>query len=139
MGNEVPWINCKPDLVRKPLPFKGETNNIDWFLTNYEVYFQVHSTYLWLDSYRVTFTSSYFEERALEWWILELADLHSITRGKYRFPTWYSFTEAIQEKFKDPAVKDKQKVKMYALCMTGGMTTTEYFQELEKFTKKARL
>ncbi|SJL18994.1 uncharacterized protein ARMOST_22599 [Armillaria ostoyae] len=55
---------------------------------NCEIYFQVQSVYMWLDPYRVTFTSSYFKDKAEEWWILELADLRSATRGKFRFPTW---------------------------------------------------
>ncbi|SJL08409.1 uncharacterized protein ARMOST_11772 [Armillaria ostoyae] len=139
MGNNMPWLNCKPDLIRKPLPFKGEADDIDWFITNCEICFQVHSAYLWLDPYRVAFASSYFKGLAKEWWILELADLRSATWGKFRFPLWYFFTEAIHEKFKDPAVEDKQKAKMYALCMTRSMTATEYFQELEKFVKKAKL
>ncbi|PBK70576.1 hypothetical protein ARMSODRAFT_974494 [Armillaria solidipes] len=87
MGDDAPWINCKPDLVRKPLPFKGEADDIDRFITNCEVYFQVHSAYLWLDPYRVAFASSYFEEKAEEWWILELAELRSPTRGKFRYPS----------------------------------------------------
>ncbi|SJL16275.1 uncharacterized protein ARMOST_19795 [Armillaria ostoyae] len=103
-----------------------------------QMYFQVHSAYMWLDPYRVAFASSYFESRAKDWWTLQLTELYSQDQGKYQFPSWFAFKQAIEEKFKDPAIKDKQKVAMYALCMTGSMTTTEYFQELEKFAKKAR-
>ncbi|SJL10460.1 uncharacterized protein ARMOST_13846 [Armillaria ostoyae] len=139
MGEDVPWIGCKPDLIRKPLPFLGDADDINRFIMDCQMYFQVHSAYMWLDPYRVAFAFSYFEGRAKDWWTLQLAELYSTSRGKYRFPTWYAFKQAIEEKFKDPSVKDKQKVTMYALCMTGSMTTTEYFQEVEKFTKKARL
>ncbi|PBK68976.1 hypothetical protein ARMSODRAFT_975294 [Armillaria solidipes] len=114
MGEDAPWIGCKPDLIRKPLPFLGEPDDIDRFITDCQMYFQVHSAYMWLDPYRVTFASSYFEGRAKDWWTLQLAELYSSSRGKYRFPTWYAFKEA-------------------------GMTTTEYFQELELLAKKARL
>ncbi|PBK58702.1 hypothetical protein ARMSODRAFT_983621 [Armillaria solidipes] len=113
MGDEAPWIGCKPDLIRKPHPFKGDVDDIDRFLTNCEMYFQVHSAYMWLNPHRVAFASSHFEDRAKEWWILELADLHSRTRGKFHFPSWYTFTKAIEEKFKDPAVEDINKAKMY--------------------------
>ncbi|KAK0431934.1 hypothetical protein EV421DRAFT_1925346 [Armillaria borealis] len=83
MGDDVPWIGCKPDLIRKPLPFKGEPNDIDRFITDCQMYFQVHSAYMWLDPYRVAFTSSYFEDKAKDWWTLQLSELYSTTRGKY--------------------------------------------------------
>ncbi|SJL03632.1 uncharacterized protein ARMOST_06989 [Armillaria ostoyae] len=139
MGEDAPWIRCKPNLIRKSLPFLGEADDIDGFIMDCQMYFQVHSTYMWLDPYRVAFVSSYFEGRAKDWWTLQLAELYSRNRGKYWFPFWYAFKQAIEEKFKDPGIEDKQKVAMYALRMTGSMTTMEYFQELEKFAKKARL
>ncbi|PBK67329.1 hypothetical protein ARMSODRAFT_1020804 [Armillaria solidipes] len=138
MGDDAPWIGCKPDLIRKPLPFKGDLEDIERFITNCEIYFQVHSTYMWLNPHQVAFASSYFEDKAEEWWILELADLRSRSHQKFRFLLWYSFTKAVHNKFRDPTVEDKQKAKMYALRM-GTMTASEYFQELEKFAKKANL
>ncbi|SJL16280.1 uncharacterized protein ARMOST_19800 [Armillaria ostoyae] len=139
MGDDAPWIGCKPDLVRKPEPFKGDPDDIDRFITDCQMYFQVHSAYMWLDPYRVAFASSYFEGRAKDWWTLQLEDLYSPSRGKYRFPSWYAFKGAIVTKFSDPGVEEKHKVAMYALRMTGTMTATEYLQELEKLAKKAKL
>ncbi|SJL09551.1 uncharacterized protein ARMOST_12931 [Armillaria ostoyae] len=94
---------------------------------------------MWLDPYRVAFASSYFEGKAKDWWTLQLEDLYSTSRGKYRFPSWYAFKGAIATKFSDPGVEEKHKVAMYALRMTGTMTATEYLQELEKLAKKAKL
>ncbi|SJL01489.1 uncharacterized protein ARMOST_04811 [Armillaria ostoyae] len=139
MGDDAPWIGCKPDLVRKPEPFRGDADDIDRFITDCQMYFQVHSAYMWLDPYRVAFASSYFEGRAKDWWTLQLEDLYSTSRGKYRFPSWYAFKGAIATKFSDPGVEEKHKVAMYALRMTGTMTATEYLQELEKLAKKAKL
>ncbi|SJL05725.1 uncharacterized protein ARMOST_09061 [Armillaria ostoyae] len=139
MGDDAPWIGCKPDLVRKPLPFNGDPDDIDRFITDCQMYFQVHSAYMWLDPYRVAFASSYFEGRAKDWWTLQLEDLYSPSRGKYRFPSWYAFKGAIATKFSDPGVEEKHKVAMYALRMTGTMPATEYLQELEKLAKKAKL
>ncbi|SJL15094.1 uncharacterized protein ARMOST_18576 [Armillaria ostoyae] len=139
MGDDAPWIGCKPDLVRKPLPFTGDPEDIDRFIADCQMYFQVHSAYMWLDPYRVAFASSYFEGRAKDWWTLQLEDLYSPSRGKYRFPSWYAFKGALTTKFSDPGVEEKHKVAMYALRMTGTMTATEYLQELEKLAKKAKL
>ncbi|SJL18732.1 uncharacterized protein ARMOST_22332 [Armillaria ostoyae] len=139
MGDDAPWIGCKPDLIRKPEPFHGDPDDIDRFITDCQMYFQVHSAYMWLDPYRVAFASSYFEGRAKDWWTLQLEDLYSSSRGKYRFPSWYAFKGAIATKFSDPGVEEKHKVAMYALRMTGTMTATEYLQELEKLAKKAKL
>ncbi|SJL15506.1 uncharacterized protein ARMOST_19006 [Armillaria ostoyae] len=139
MGEDAPWIGCKPDLVRKPEPFKGEPEDVDRFMTDCQMYFQVHSAYMWLDPYRVAFASSYFEGRAKDWWTLQLADLYSTSRGKYRFPSWYAFKQAVEMKFSDPGHQDKHKAAMYALRMTGTMTATEYLQELETLAKKAKL
>ncbi|PBK76314.1 hypothetical protein ARMSODRAFT_969054 [Armillaria solidipes] len=110
MEEDAPWIGCKPDLIRKPLPFLGGPDDIDRFITDCQMYFQVHSAYMWLDPYRVAFASSYFEGKAKDWWTLQLAELYN-----------------------------RQKVKLYALRMTKGMPATEYFQELETLAKKARL
>ncbi|PBK64637.1 hypothetical protein ARMSODRAFT_978890 [Armillaria solidipes] len=88
MGEDTPWVGCKPDLIRKPLPFTGEPDDIDRFIMDCQMYFQVHSAYMWLNPYRVAFTSSYFEGRAKDWWTLQLAELYSTSWGKYRFPTW---------------------------------------------------
>ncbi|SJL08820.1 uncharacterized protein ARMOST_12191 [Armillaria ostoyae] len=139
MGDDAPWIGCKPDLIRKPEPFRGEPEDIDRFLTDCQMYFQVHSAYMWLDPHRVAFASSYFEGKAKDWWTLQLADLYSSSRGKYRFPSWYAFKQAVETKFSDPGHQDKHKAAMYALRMTGTMTATEYFQELETLAKKAKL
>ncbi|SJL18801.1 uncharacterized protein ARMOST_22402 [Armillaria ostoyae] len=139
MGDDAPWIGCKPDLVRKPMPFIGDPDDIDRFITDCQMYFQVHSAYMWLDPYRVAFASSYFEGKAKDWWTLQLEDLYSASRGKYRFPSWYAFKQAVTTKFSDPGVEEKHKVAMYALRMTGTMTATEYLQELEKLAKKAKL
>ncbi|KAK0453506.1 hypothetical protein EV421DRAFT_1956368 [Armillaria borealis] len=139
MADDAPWLGCKPDLARKPNPFIGDSDDIDRFITDCQVYFQVYSAYLWLDSYRVAFAASYFEGRAKDWWTMQLADLYSNSRGKYRFPTWYAFKQAVEKKFSDPGVEEKHKVDMYALRMTGTMTATEYLQELEKLAKKAKL
>ncbi|SJL08033.1 uncharacterized protein ARMOST_11392 [Armillaria ostoyae] len=139
MGDDAPWIGCKPDLVRKPEPFRGDADDIDRFITDCQIYFQVHGAYMWLDPYRVAFASSYFEGKAKDWWTLQLEDLYSTSRGKYRFPSWYAFKGAITTKFSDPGVEEKHKVAMYALRMTGTMTATEYLQELEKLAKKAKL
>ncbi|SJL16841.1 uncharacterized protein ARMOST_20370 [Armillaria ostoyae] len=122
MGEDAPWIGCKPDLIRKPNPFLGDADDIDRFITDCQMYFQVHSAYMWLDPYRVAFASSYFEGRAKDWWTLQLADLYTV-----------------QTKFSKPGVEEKHKVAMYALRMTGTMTATEYLQELEKLAKKAKL
>ncbi|SJL17403.1 uncharacterized protein ARMOST_20953 [Armillaria ostoyae] len=139
MGDDAPWIGCKPDLVRKPLPFNRDPDDIDRFIADCQMYFQVHSAYMWLDPYRVAFASSYFEGRAKDWWTLQLEDLYSPSQGKYRFPSWYAFKGAITTKFSDPGIEEKHKVAMYALRMTGTMTATEYLQELEKLAKKAKL
>ncbi|SJL16607.1 uncharacterized protein ARMOST_20133 [Armillaria ostoyae] len=139
MGDDAPWIGCKPDLIRKPNPFLGDPDDIDRFITDCQMYFQVHSAYMWLDPYRVAFASSYFEGKAKDWWTLQLEDLYSTSRGKYRFPSWYTFKQAVTTKFSDPGVEEKHKVAMYALRMTGTMTATEYLQELEKLAKKAKL
>ncbi|PBK62507.1 hypothetical protein ARMSODRAFT_980575 [Armillaria solidipes] len=93
MSEDAPWIGCKPDLIRKPLPFSGESDDIDRFITDCQMYFQVHSAYMWLDPYRVAFASSYFEDKAKDWWTLLLADLYSTSRGKYRFPPWGDFAK----------------------------------------------
>ncbi|SJL16538.1 uncharacterized protein ARMOST_20064 [Armillaria ostoyae] len=139
MGEDAPWIGCKPDLIRRPEPFRGEPEDIDRFMTDCQMYFQVHSAYMWLDPYRVAFASSYFKGKAKDWWTLQLADLYSTSRGKYRFPSWYAFKQAVETKFSDPGHQDKHKAAMYALCMTGTMTATEYLQELETLAKKAKL
>ncbi|SJL16754.1 uncharacterized protein ARMOST_20283 [Armillaria ostoyae] len=94
---------------------------------------------MWLDPHRVAFASSYFEGKAKDWWTLQLADLYSSSRGKYRFPSWYAFKQAVETKFSDPGHQDKHKAAMYVLRMTGTMTATEYFQELETLAKKAKL
>ncbi|SJL04219.1 uncharacterized protein ARMOST_07580 [Armillaria ostoyae] len=122
MGEDAPWIGCKPDLIRKPKPFLGDADDIDRFIMDCQMYFQVHSTYMWLNPYQVAFASSYFKGRAKDWWTLQLADLYTV-----------------ETKFSDPGVEEKHKVTMYALRMTGTMTTTEYLQELKKLAKKAKL
>ncbi|PBK72227.1 hypothetical protein ARMSODRAFT_972885 [Armillaria solidipes] len=130
MGDDAPWIGCKPDL--------GVPDDLDRFFTNCKVYFQVHSVYMWLDPYQVAFATSYFEKRAKEWWILELSELRSRSRGKFRFLLWDNFVKMTREKFRDPAIKDVHKKKMYDARM-GARTVSEYFQELEKEAKMASL
>ncbi|SJK99928.1 uncharacterized protein ARMOST_03239 [Armillaria ostoyae] len=83
MANDAPWTGCWPELIRKPEVFKGDSDDIEQFITTCKVYFQVHSTHMFPDLYKVAFGQSYFKGKALDWWMLQLAELKSNSRGKY--------------------------------------------------------
>ncbi|SJL10447.1 uncharacterized protein ARMOST_13833 [Armillaria ostoyae] len=67
MADDVPWTECQPELIRKPKVFKRDSNDIKQFIT----------------ACQVAFAQSYFEDKALDWWMLELEEMESDSWGKY--------------------------------------------------------
>ena len=133
MAEDAPWLGLKPEF-RKPAVFKGDPEDIDRFLTQCEMYFQVHAAYMFASPYRVAFAASCFSAKAEDWWTMELLERRSNTRNKFRLPSWDQFCSMLHREFRDHAVEEVQQKKMYDLRL-GKSNTEDYFQALEQFAK----
>ncbi|KAG7439445.1 uncharacterized protein BT62DRAFT_924705 [Guyanagaster necrorhizus] len=56
---------CLP-VKEDPAPFKGQYNDLVQFLVQCNIYFEVHMVLMFLDMQKITYVTSFFEEKAQE-------------------------------------------------------------------------
>ncbi|SJL15736.1 uncharacterized protein ARMOST_19241 [Armillaria ostoyae] len=106
-NDDAPWLGIKPVMIHPPVPFDGKYDDIECFVGDCCMYFEVFAPFFQLHSQRVAFATSYFEGIAKDWW-----------------------------QFHDPTTEDVHEQKMFALRMGKGPAIS-YFNELEIEAKKA--
>ncbi|SJL08317.1 uncharacterized protein ARMOST_11680 [Armillaria ostoyae] len=133
------YLGIKPILMQPPKPFKGAHNDIKCFIGDCITYFEAFATYFFLDSQTVPFAASYFEGPAKEWWVYRCPNFWSNsdsdpTPARFRYLTWPKFVTMLTAQFRNPAVEEVHKRKMFKVCM-GKNPAAQFFYELEKEAK----
>ncbi|SJL16292.1 uncharacterized protein ARMOST_19812 [Armillaria ostoyae] len=68
-GDDALWLGLKPVTIQPPLPFKGKYDDIERFIGDCCMYFEVYAPFFQLHSQKVAFATSYFEGNAKDWWV----------------------------------------------------------------------
>ncbi|SJL11308.1 uncharacterized protein ARMOST_14711 [Armillaria ostoyae] len=139
--DNAPWLGIKPVMIRPPIPFLGKYDDIERFIGDCCMYFEVYASYFQLHSQRVAFATSYFEEAAKDWWVHKRQEFWvgtgwSNEPRRFRYPSWAEFVGLVSQQFHDPTTEDVHEQKMFNLCMGKGPAIS-YFNELEIEAKKA--
>ncbi len=126
----------KPLLMEKPEHFEGAHDDIEHFLGDCRMYFEVFRChYMQHPALMVVFTTLLFRGPAKDWWV-HLWDEYDYNPGtneaeedeeedapfnggpRYRFLDWAKFTSLVREQFQDLAIELVHKKKMGELRMT---------------------
>ncbi|SJL08935.1 uncharacterized protein ARMOST_12310 [Armillaria ostoyae] len=139
--DEAPWLGVKPLMVKPPLPFKGEYDNVERFIGDCFTYFEVFTSYFQVPSSRVVFAVTHLEGATKDWWVHTRQDFWCNEEDdpiapRFRFPSWGEFTTLLAQNFHDPASEEMHERRMFDLHMGKGPAIS-YFQELEMEAKKA--
>ncbi|SJL04856.1 uncharacterized protein ARMOST_08227 [Armillaria ostoyae] len=139
--DDAPYLGIKPVMIRPPVPFEGKYDDIERFIGDCCMYFEVFAPYFQLHSQRVTFATSYFEGTAKDWWVHRRQEFWSSSTWDdgprhFRFPSWAEFVGLVSRQFHDPATQDIHEKRMFDLRMGKGPAIS-YFNELEIEAKKA--
>ncbi len=68
--NEGPWAALKPNMVKEPKNFNGDSNNIARFFSQCDMYFLVFNQYFRHHPHKVIFCTSHFSKDTQVWWEL---------------------------------------------------------------------
>ncbi|SJL15338.1 uncharacterized protein ARMOST_18831 [Armillaria ostoyae] len=139
--DDAPWLGIKPVMIRPPVPFEGKYDDIERFVGDCCMYFEVFTPYFQLHSQKVAFATSYFEGPAKDWWVHQRQEFWSSSGWdqeprRFRYPSWAEFVGLMSRQFHNPATQDIHEKRMFDLRMGKGPAIS-YFNELEIEAKKA--
>ncbi|PBK60265.1 hypothetical protein ARMSODRAFT_1026658 [Armillaria solidipes] len=135
------FLGVKPVMVKPPTPFEGKHDDIEHFIGDCLSYFEVFAAYFSLPLLMTTFTASYLEGPAKDWWVYQHTDFWTTDAwgtepARFRLLNFKEFVGLLTAQFRDPTIEEVHEKKMFELRIGSGAATT-YFQELEKLAKLA--
>ncbi|SJL08330.1 uncharacterized protein ARMOST_11693 [Armillaria ostoyae] len=107
MSTDTPWLQPCSKMIQTPKPFKGSAKDIDQFIINCEIYFEVFSLHFGHNLFKVACASSYFEDHTKDWWTYQCADFKSKSRDHHQYPLWDAFFNKIKDKFTNPTIEEE--------------------------------
>ncbi|SJL17960.1 uncharacterized protein ARMOST_21531 [Armillaria ostoyae] len=118
--DEAPWLGIKPIMVKPPLPFDGQYNDIERFIGNCFTYFKVFASFFQVPSSRVTFAVSHLEGNAKTWWVHTCQEFwcdddDDLEPPRFRLPSWWEFVSLLTVQFHDPASEEVHERRMFDL------------------------
>ncbi len=69
-ANLGPWASLKPEMVKVPDDFHGDSNDIARFFSQCDMYFSIFNQHFYYHPHKVIFCASRFRKEAQVWWEL---------------------------------------------------------------------
>lgn len=98
-NNLGPWAALKPNMVREPESFSGDSNDIARFFSQCDMYFSVYNQYFRYHPHKVIFCVSRFTQDAQKWWELCARELGRNQNGDQVYPAYEYFMEEVRRRF----------------------------------------
>ncbi len=89
----------KPNLVKEPDNFNGDSNDISRFFSQCDMYFSVFNQYFQHHPHKVIFSALCFSKDAQVWWELYARKLGRNTFGDQVYPTYEQLVEEVRHRF----------------------------------------
>ncbi|PBK86726.1 hypothetical protein ARMGADRAFT_1086231 [Armillaria gallica] len=106
--NQGPWAALKPNMVKEPENFNGDSNDIARFFSQCDMYFSVFNQYFRYHPHKVIFAASHFGKDAQVWWELCTRELGRDVYGEQLYPDYDQFVIEVRQRFwKDTNTKIK--------------------------------
>ncbi len=67
-ANLGPWASLKPEMVKVPDDFNGDSNDIARFFSQCDMYFSIFNQHFYYHPHKVIFCASRFKKEAQVWW-----------------------------------------------------------------------
>ncbi len=127
IDNIPPFMGIKPLLMRTPVLFKGNHDNIEQFIGDCQTYFEAFQQYyMGHPVLMVVFATSHLEGQVQDWWV-HLRDEYwyvppwddaTDDQGpRYRYPPWDNFVELFRTQFWDPTMEEVHEKQMGEIRM----------------------
>ncbi|SJL13527.1 uncharacterized protein ARMOST_16971 [Armillaria ostoyae] len=118
--DDAPWNGIKPMVIRPPLPFQGQHDDIERFIGDCFTYFETFAPFFQLHSQKVTFAASYFEGTTKDWWVQKHQEFWTAPGWddqpwRFRYPSWGEFVGLIFMQFHNPTTEDIHERRMFDL------------------------
>ncbi len=97
--DQGPWAALKPNMVKEPENFNGDSNDIARFFSQCDMYFSVFNQYFQHHPHKVIFCASCFSKDAQIWWELCARELGRNTYGDQVYPAYEQFVEEVRQQF----------------------------------------
>ncbi len=94
-----PWGALKPNMVKEPDNFNGNSNDIAQFFSQCDMYFSVFNQYFQQHPHKVIFCTSRFSKDTQVWWELCARELGRNTFGDQVYPAYEQFVEEVRRQF----------------------------------------
>ncbi len=106
--NLGPWALLKPEIVKVPDNFNGDSNDIAQFFSQCDMYFSVFNQHFRYHPHKVIFCASHFGKDAQVWWELCARELGWNVNGDQLYLAYEKFVEEVRRQFwKDANVEIK--------------------------------
>ncbi len=107
-ANLGPWASLKPEMVKVPDDFNGDSNDIARFFSQCDMYFSIFNQHFYYHPHKVIFCASHFKKEAQVWWELCARELGRDAQGFQLYPAYEQFVEEVRRRFwKDANAKIK--------------------------------
>ncbi|PBK91055.1 hypothetical protein ARMGADRAFT_1082284 [Armillaria gallica] len=136
-NNQGLWANLKPNMVKEPDNFNGDSNDIARFFSQCDMYFSIFNQYFRYHPHKVIFAASRFGKDAQVWWELCARELGRDTYGEQLYPDYDQFVAEVRRRFwKDvnAEIKLAQWEELRQKTFTDGDL---FFQQFESLAFKA--
>lgn len=95
-NNQGPWVALKPNMVKEPKNFSGDSNDIAQFFSQCDMYFSVFNQYFCYHPHKVIFCTSQFNKDTQIWWELCTRELGRNANGDQVYPDYQVFVEEVR-------------------------------------------
>ncbi len=99
MANLGPWATLKPEMVKVPDNFNGDSNDIARFFSQCDMYFLIFNQHFYYHPHKVIFCASRFGKDAQVWWELCARELGRDANGFQLYPAYEHFVDEVRQRF----------------------------------------
>ncbi|PBK79087.1 hypothetical protein ARMGADRAFT_1093471 [Armillaria gallica] len=136
-NNQGPWANLKPNMVKEPENFNGDSNDIARFFSQCDMYFSVFNQYFRYHPHKVIFAASRFGKDAQVWWELCARELGRDVYGEQLYPDYDQFMIEVRQRFWKDANAEIKLAQWEALRQSTFPDGDLFFQQFESLAFKA--
>ncbi len=98
-ANLGPWASLKPEMVKVPDNFNGDSNDITRFFSQCDMYFSIFNQHFYYHPHKVIFCASRFRKEAQVWWELCTRELGRDGNGFQLYPAYEQFIKEVRWRF----------------------------------------
>ncbi len=95
-ANLGPWASLKPEMVKVPDDFHGDSNDIARFFSQCDMYFSIFNQHFYYHPHKVIFCASRFRKEAQVWWELCARGLGRDAQGFQLYPAYEQFVKEVR-------------------------------------------